>query len=360
MVIELIDNGSYFSGNLEKLLITQINSSVDIDVKVGDYTAMDREKFYPDSFGQVVLHDFGKLIQSYFSFPDLSNTADFYSIEPLKVLLSCQDKTSTVYRTIYVVYSKAKVSMSTPATGMIYSRYKKNVYTALGREEYIPLYAEENSALKLGVAYLSDNNPKYIMKDISMDNRSGMMACRVSLSRIASLFNLPASNILYYDAMVSDGTKGDKLRYMVDDRSYKNATNFLFLNNFGIPEAITLTGIVEYEPVLEGDILSLLDKDIRANPGIVDVRTVNSGFLSNDKYNALMDMLTSADIRVHGDGALRKVVITDIDFKHRKTGYERFSVTVTYRPAERCYAVFERLGDNTPRIFDKTFDYTFI
>lgn len=63
---------------------------------------------------------------------------------------------------------------------------------------------------------------------------------------------------------------------------------------------------MEYNPELNGEIVSLMQEDMRMDPELSDVRTVNSGYLSIAKYKALTDMVTSADIRVYDTAGQRK------------------------------------------------------
>ena len=262
-------------------------------------------------------------------------------------------------RSVTVWYSRGRVSTGVPEPGMIYSRYK-SVNTAIGREEYLPFFADAAMTLHIGVAHVRNGVEKYTRKSVALGGRTGMLAFRVSPARIASLSGISADAILYYEVTVTAGIgSADQIRYCMDRHYYRNTSNFIYLNSFGLPETIALTGLVEYNPELNGEIVSLMQEDIRIDPGLSDVRTVNSGYLSIAKYKALTDMITSADIRVYDTAGQRKIVVTDVDLLHRRSGSEMFSVTVTYRPSERGHMGFERIRNDKKGIFDRTFDYTF-
>lgn len=359
MVIQGLDDGGvYFSGNLTDVAITGINEYVDINLSVAGTYIMSHERFYPVA-GKVILLDFDKLINCYFTPADFSALNDFYAGDIRNIYIYCRDKNTAVSRSVTVWYSRGRVSTGVPEPGMIYSRYK-SINTAIGREEYVPFFADAATTLHIGVAHVRNGVEKYTRKSVTLGGRTGMLAFRVSPARIASLSGVSADAILYYDVTVTAGTGStDRIRYCVDKHYYRNTSNFIYLNSFGLPETIAFTGLVEYNPELNGEIVSLIQEDMRIDPGLSDVRTVNSGYLSIAKYKALTDMVTSADIRVYDTAGQRKIVVTDVDLLHRQSGSEKFSVTVTYRPAERGYMEFERIRNDRIGIFDRTFDYTF-
>ena len=359
MVIQGLDDGGvYFSCNLTDVVITGINEYVDISLSVAGTYIMRHERFYPVA-GEVILSDFDKLISCYFTPADFSALNDFYKGDVRNIYIYCQDKNTVVYRNVTIWYSKNRVSTSVPEPGMIYSRYK-SINTAIGREEYLPFFADDTTTLYISVAHVRNGVEKYTRKSVALGGRTGMIAARVSLSRIISLFGVSADAILYYDVVVATGaSETDQIRYCMDRRFYRNTSKFIYLNNFGLPETITLTGLVEYNPELEGEIVSFMQEDTRMTPELRDVRTVNSGYLTVAKYKALTDMITSTDIRVYDATGQKKIVVTDVDLLHRKNGSEKFSVTVTYRPSERHHMEFERIRNDKKGIFDRTFDYTF-
>ena len=359
MVIQGLDDGGiYFSGNLTDVVITGINEYVDINLSIAGTYIMNHERFYPVA-GKVILPDFDKLIGSYFTPVDLTALNDFYTGGIRNIYIYCQDKNTAISRNITAWYSKNRVSTDRPEHGMIYSRYK-SINTAISREEYVPFFADTATTLHIGVAHVRNGVEKYTRKSVTLGGRTGMLAFRVSPARIASLSGVSADAILYYDVTVTAGTGStDRIRYYMDKHYYRNTSNFIYLNSFGLPETIAFTGLVEYNPELNGEIVSLMQEDMRIDPGLSDVRTVNSGYLSIAKYKALTDMITSADIRVYDTAGQRKIVVTDVDLLHRRSGSEMFSVTVTYRPSERGHMEFERIRNDRKGIFDRTFDYTF-
>lgn len=357
MVTDLINDAAYFSGNMESLTVTGVDGYLDVRLKAGDMTAIE-ERFYPMA-GKVALYDLGEVLQEYFSFPDLAVSEDICLMPSIEVSLRFQDSDTVLERTFRVYYSRCRVTPVEVVSGRFYSRYRQ-VDTAVGNEEYVPLCAGDTTVLKVGVAHMENGKARFMTREVSLGGHTGMIAVKISLERIASLSGLAAGDILFYDVTVSDGNGSDSIRYNVDRRNYRNITRFIYLDCFGLPQTLAFTGLVEYAPELDGDIVSLLAGDMRPDARIVDMRTVNSGYLTGSRYEALVDMTASADIRRYEKGTVQKIVVTDMDFTHRLPGNERFAVSLTYRPAERYHGGFERILDNNGRgIFDQTFDYTF-
>lgn len=112
-------------------------------------------------------------------------------------------------------------------------------------------------------------------------------------------------------------------------------------------------------PELEGDIADLTKQKRRFSPFFNDLRTVNTGYLDENKYKALVDMLTSPVQRWYDTPSLpMEIIITDIDFTHTKMGNQRVNVNLTFCPASRKHQVFDRYSFGGG-IFDYTFDRTF-
>lgn len=153
----------------------------------------------------------------------------------------------------------------------------------------------------------------------------------------------------------------DKVRFINDKRLYRNITNFIYRNAFGMPETMAFTGLVEYSPELEGETVELLQRTVRTDAGYIDSRTANSGYLDTRQYGKVLDLITTDSLQLYNTETSTEVVTTDIDFSHKRTGNEKINVSLTFRQASRLHLAFERTGDNGiyGRIFDRTFDNTF-
>lgn len=78
---------------------------------------------------------------------------------------------------------------------MIYSWYK-SINTAIGREEYVPFFADAATTLHIGVAHVRNGVEKYTRKSVTLGGRTGMLAfgcLRRRLHRFPGFLPMPYS-----------------------------------------------------------------------------------------------------------------------------------------------------------------------
>ena len=217
-------------------------------------------------------------------------------------------------------------------------------------------------SVDISIAYMDAGKEKYKTVSEQVDATAGMLAVSFSLDKIVRRSGIAVSSITYYDVLLKkDGTVKDKVRFVNDDRQYRNVTNFIYRNAFGMPETMAFTGLVEYSPELEGETVELLQRTVRTSSRYIDSRTANSGYLDTRQYGKALDLITADSLQLYDTKTLTEVVVTDIDFSHRRTGSEKINVSLTFCQASRLHLAFGRTGDNGiyGRIFDRTFDNTF-
>ena len=118
----------------------------------------------------------------------------------------------------------------------------------------------------MSIAYMDAGKEKYKTVSEQVDATAGMLAVSFSLDKIVRRSGIAVSSITYYDVLLKkDGTVKDKVRFVNDDRQYRNVTNFIYRNAFGMPETMAFTGLVEYSPELEGDPVELLQRTVRTS-----------------------------------------------------------------------------------------------
>lgn len=226
--------------------------------------------------------------------------------------------------------------------------------------EYLTFRVREGISVEIGVAYLDAGNERYRRVTKDFGDTNGMLAFSLSLERVAALSGIGTASILFYDAMLKEnGIVKDKVRFINDQRRYRNITNFIYRNAFGMPETMAFTGLVEYSPELEGETVELLQRTVRTDAEYIDSRTANSGYLDTRQYGKALDLITTDSLQLYNTETLTEVVVTEIDFSHKRTGSEKINVSLTFRQASRRHLDFVRAGNIRGRIFDKTFDYTF-
>lgn len=311
--------------------------------------------------GNVVIHEIGEMLRSHFSLHDpkgMSNNVVSYYQAPLSITAVFSDKQDTVRRSFNAYYSRCRTSVS--PSDVLFLTHENTIRTAHDRMEYLTFRVREGISVEIGVAYLDAGNERYRRVTKDFGDTNGMLAFSLSLERVAALSGIGTASILFYDAMLKEnGIVKDKVRFINDQRRYRNITNFIYRNAFGMPETMAFTGLVEYSPELEGETVELLQRTVRTDAEYIDSRTANSGYLDTRQYGKALDLITTDSLQLYNTETLTEVVATDIDFSHKRTGSEKINVSLTFRQASRLHLDFVRAGNIRKRIFDKTFDYTF-
>ena len=361
MVVDGIHDGvDCFISEIGEIEISGItDEQLNVRIETGG-TEIFNESYYALK-GNVVIHEIGEMLRSYFSLHDpkgmSSNVVSYYQA-PLSITAVFSDKQDTVRKRFKAYYSRCRTSVS--PSEALFLTHENSVRTAYDRMEYLTFIVREGISVDIGVAYLDMGREKYKRTGQELDAVLGMVALSFSLGRVAGMSGIEASSIIYYDVMLKEnGAVKDKVRYVNDDRQYRNVTNFIYRNAFGMPETMSFIGLAEYIPELEGDLVELLTKTTRTDTRYMDCRTVNSGYLSARQYAKALDLVTTDTLYLYDGDTLKEVVVTDIDFSHKRTGSEKINVSLTFRQASRRHLAFGRIGNIRERIFDKTFDYTF-
>lgn len=360
MVIEGIYDGvDCFITSIEEVRISDIaGERLQVKIQVGGPEIFN-ETYYA-SGNTVKLYEVGEILRSHFVLPEPRKTEteiSGYVFLALHVTMTFTDGQDTEQRVFYAFYNRCHTSI-TPSD-VCFLNHENIIRTTTGRMEYLSYLTCKGLSYDIGIAHISEGKESY--KTISEEEGGRASACSsFSIDRISQWSGIAVSSILYYDVMLKlDGVVKDKVRFVNDDRRYRNVTNFIYLNAFGLPETMTFTGLVEYAPELEGDLVELTAKSIRANAGYIDSRTVNSGYLSVSRYAKALDLVTAEALFLYDAEAFEEVVVTDIDFSHKRTGSEKINVSLTFKKAARLHASFKRTANVRKKIFDKTFDYTF-
>lgn len=361
MVVDGIHDGvDCFISEIGEIKISGItDEQLNVRIEIGGMEIFN-ENYYALK-GNVVIHEIGEMLRSYFSLHNpkgmSSNVVSYYQA-PLSITAVFSDKQDTVRRSFNAYYSRCCTSLS--PSEALFLTHENSVRTVYDRMEYLTFIVREGISVDIGVAYLDMGREKYKRTGQELDAVLGMVALSFSLGRVAGMSGIEASSIIYYDVMLKEnGAVKDKVRYVNDDRQYRNVTNFIYRNAFGMPETMSFIGLAEYIPELEGDLVELLTKTTRTDTRYMDCRTVNSGYLSARQYAKALDLVTTDTLYLYDGDTLKEVVVTDIDFSHKRTGSEKINVSLTFRQASRRHLAFGRTGNIRERIFDKTFDYTF-
>lgn len=358
VVSGITNNSSYFSADFPDITIRNLNGDLRFTLTISGNNELE-EIYTKDASGTIIIHSLSKLLEGYFSLPAFSRSVVNTILKPLTVICQFQDNSGSSSFSMAIYYSRCSTNVFPGESKLFLSRYK-NIRTTAERLEFISFYRAENTMLKIGVAYISNGKERYKEVQVVLPADVNCIVSRlVSLSRIASDTGINKDAVIFYDLYLTNDTLSDRVRYTVDKRQYRIVTNFWYYNAFGLPESISFTGILIYKPELEGELCKLLNETVRTDPFLTDVKTVNSGFVSKDKYEAIVDMLTSPVQQVYDSDSNMNIVFSEIDLEHRCPSNEPINVNMTYYPSDRKYAAFKRTTAYPTGIFDKTFDKTF-
>lgn len=357
MVTNLVNDSYVFSSDMQDIRIADVHDKLSLRIEVDGQEALS-EIYYPDHSNTVIICDPGDIINEYFVRPDLNGGDDRVALPPMEVRLELSDSESTENYTLHVFYSRYHVSFDPQTDFIFYSRYKIK-HIRQNSIDYLSFFVSARTEVFIDIIYMESGSS--IKKTIKLE-QSGtdrMTAYNMSPVKISRLSGVQCDNIISYDARITNGTLTDLVRYVLDRQNHREIHQFLYYNVFGLPESISFSGLVQYSPELEGDIADLTKQKRRFSPFFNDLRTVNTGYLDENKYKALVDMLTSPVQRWYDTPSLpMEIIITNIDFTHTKMGNQRVNVNLTFCPASRKHQVFDRYSFGGG-IFDYTFDRTF-
>lgn len=360
--VDGIESGkNYFTSEIETICIHGVQGDK-LHVSITDLGVFLLEEDYYAVDGCVTLYEVGRLLQSRFQLKDPSEVIRldnrWHGSQRLSLEFKFTDEQGTVSISCYAFFCRASSSVSPSDT--LFLTHEHTIRTAPNRLEFLTMMTLTGVTVDVSIVYLDVEGEEHNrLVNYGLLSENWLDCYLFSLPYIASLAGLSTTSILYYDALLKlNGTLKDKVRFINDTRQYRHLTKFIYQNAFGLPETITFTGLAEYAPELEGELVDLLQKTFHTDVRYIDARTINSGYLNSFQYAKALDLLTSESICLYDAGKAEKVVITDIDFNHKPVGNEKINVSLTVQKATRNHLAFERIA-NIRKIFDYTFDRTF-
>jgi len=162
--------------------------------------------------------------------------------------------------------------------------------------------------------------------------KTGFYAFDTSFDRIKSYFPTIASDeCLFYRV----GNDSYNLEYLIDRSSYPNLTQFVFMNNFGVPETLFIRGEVIQNvdaKFSEGKVQRISHKwDLKEN----EIFEASTGKIFNrDEYLMWRDLFMSPDVYIYVNGTPRKVFVTESKNSINRLKGVNKSLTFSFRFAE--------------------------
>jgi hypothetical protein len=162
--------------------------------------------------------------------------------------------------------------------------------------------------------------------------KTGFYAFDTSFSRIKSYFpNIPADRCLFYRV----GNDSYNLEYLIDRSSYPNLTQFVYMNNFGVPETLLVRGEVIQNvdaKFSEGKIQRVSHKwNLKENESF---EASTGKIFFRDEYLMWRDLFMSPDVYIYVNGTPRKVFVTESKNSINRLKGINKSLTFSFRFAE--------------------------
>lgn len=184
-----------------------------------------------------------------------------------------------------------------------------------------------------------------------------------SPAAIATRLALPAGAVLWeYELLMAvSGTVYDAVQFKVDRRHWPQLTEMVFLNVFGLPEAVMLRGREEETHELSAEFGYSGWKMVRMDDDVTRDMKVNTGWLTKAERRQYGELYRSPLTGRQEQLGLRRIVVREIEVAYLTPTNEPASFDVTYRYADRRQEWMADLDANTAghNIFDSTFSIAF-
>ena len=175
----------------------------------------------------------------------------------------------------------------------------------------------------------------------------------------------PFSDLL--DVVEADASFGDNLavydavQFKVDRRHWPQLTEMMFMNVFGLPEAVMLRGREEETHELSAEFGYSGWKMVRMDDDVTRDIKVNTGWLTKAERRQYGELYRSPLTGRQEQLGLRRIVVREIEVAYLTPTNEPASFDVTYRYADRRQEWMADLDANTAghNIFDSTFSVAF-
>ncbi|ULB35627.1 hypothetical protein [Proteiniphilum propionicum] len=162
--------------------------------------------------------------------------------------------------------------------------------------------------------------------------KTGFYAFDTSFSRIKSYFpTIATDECLFYRV----GNDSYNVEYLIDRSSYPNLTQFVYMNNFGVPDTLFIRGEVIHNvdaKFSEGKVQRVSHKwDLKEN----ETFEASTGKIFNrDEYLMWRDLFMSPDVYIYVNGTPRKVFVTESKNSINRLKGVNKSLTFSFRFAE--------------------------
>ncbi len=355
-----------FCSNYGDIQISDLTDTLNMSLSINGVMALE-EIYHPDNNGRVTVRELGKVIGSYFEFPEINDLATFSLQLFVVVDLNFYSAGEQIVREQRVFYSRCKTKYEDGLSlyGFI-TRYAQKK-TSANRSEFIQYY-ENGQTLHIGISYLQDGKAKYYKAEwITTNNSSNATSREVSVDIILYLLyerlglNLTEKELEYYEIFsVNNNRYVDKIKFVNDRRHFPQETHLVYFNAFGFLETLTFTGKLKQSTELGGAYATIADEYVKINTKPVVSSELNSGHIDKNTAESIYDIITAPDVYLYSNRKIKqKMVVTGQKIERERPSNKPVNFVITMRPASNDHLAFDKEVSSNHRIFDFTFDHTF-
>lgn len=376
IIQEPISNGLHFHSSIPDIIIEKNDASTGLTFELifGGQTVL-KEAYSYDSKNRIQIRNIGDIVSGFFKdnigpaiptnyssrlaiYSDFLPTVTYKITEGITIL----EKSFNVFR----CDAQIAVEASTWLLTNFLTRAFRSKRTSIDRNEYLSFLTQNtaliNARFNFKLNYLNDGVVSEISGVCSDDLVLASMALitmNTSLRRLLEIAGLSMDTIVFsYDIWVTGvETPSSIYTYVVDRTIYRDQTDFVFINSFGVPETFTSTGQTVNKKTNEIVLNNINSSYRKTQNKFLSQKQCNSGYLSDREMEWIDDLLMSyaVGLYTYHSGFSDEVTIINVE-KEDNQKNELHAFAFEYRRANNRHFVF---SSATNGVFDETFDQTF-
>ncbi len=241
----------------------------------------------------------------------------------------------------------------------------------LSADQFFPLFAPCLLGLTVyhKLAFLDNGEIKYITDEEEVIGFGHDNYKPIDISPYTERAVSPVSSsakLLFYDVeLYHHGDIVDRVHCEVEEVNYHHTIEIVYINFLGVQDCIMLRGDDEETHEMEASYDYFQSTYQRYDTQFTEEHKASSGWIDNDEWKAICDMVESPYLSVVANGGFIPIVITDVDVKRVQPSNAPKAITITWRYANRYDMRRMKATDFMPTVseqgvFEKpSFDETF-
>lgn len=363
-------NEVYFAPDVPVLTMPWTDTDrlvITISDNMGATVATISENYAADASGNIHVSGIGDLAMAYlepYPLDELPVSGSVFSPwVTVTVSVTHADESVTAHTTkVYYATSRTEGTRQENYAGF-FSRYTRKIITP---DAPVVFSTPAANTVRLSVTYRS-GMMRHTELTLSAEGQAGIAVYYLPLSVIAQLVAaqtgtaVVAADIYECRAMIiAGGAVVDSIVFTVDSFHFRNATCFVFTNNYGCPEAEVFTGADTMDVEMDSEQAYMNGRFRKSWTRLTDTNTVHSGHLTSERFSSVRDLAQSPRVLLTGkDGSSREVTVTKIGLASTSPLTAPRSAELTYRIADIIQEIHTRRRVQLTRVFDISFDHSF-